>query len=442
MNIFFASLLECVRKSLQNVILCIIFISIFVGELIGLTVYATSQNARQNALKIIGAKIMMTSNESTDIECSINEEMMSQILTVQHVVSINQNRAEYAIPIGFKNSKETDGEPPTGSPQDKDWVDITPESVIIDAFREVKSADVFRENQVTLIEGIFPDTKNFGAIVEKRLAEVNGFHIGDVFTVTSSENIKVQIPIIGIYETKANFRVTEENSLGESIYAMSPYNRIYTDLTVAVQVYKTDITKLPLEIFVDDPKNLDIVANSIKEFDFDWNNLGLYNMTASYMRDEAGQVGVLDNFAKLIIFYVSSIGGILLLLILSVFTKYFEYESGILLALGATKKRALSQYYVTTAYIMGIALIISAAISRVYAGQLTDKMIENTSIEIDVISTYLTGFETSLEVTKASLTPTTWLMFIFTIVFFLFISGLLPLYTLSHLKPKDIITKK
>jgi len=442
MNIFFASLLESVRKPVQNVILCIIFISIFVGELIGLTVYATSQNARQSALEIIGAKMMMSSNESTDIECNINEKMISQILTVKHIVSVNQNRAEYAIPISFRNSKEIDGQPPASSPQDKDWVDITPESVIIDAFREVKSADVFRENQAKLIEGIFPDTKNCGAIIEKRLAEVNGFHIGDEFTVTSSENIEVQIPIIGIYETKANFRVTEENALGESIYAMSPYNRIYTDLTAVIQLYKTDITKLPLEIFVDAPKNLDIAANSIKEFDFDWENLGLYNMTASYMKDEAGQVGVLDNFAKLIIFYVSSIGGILLLLILSVFTKYFEYESGILLALGATKKRAIAQYYITTAYIMGIALIISVAISRVYAGQLTAKMIENTSVEMDVIASYLTGFETSLEVMQASLTPTTWFMFLVAIVFFLFVSGLLPLYTLLHLKPKDIIAKK
>jgi len=436
--------LECIRKPIKNIVLYIILSAIFTGTLIGLRVYISTQYSKENALNSIGAFIQLSENYENRVESfQITSNMIESIVELPHVTGINQNIAEYAIPVNFKNVKAYSGERP--DPNDKsyeEFYDITPDNIILDANLDNKSLDVFRLNQARLISGIIPDDSNPGLLIEKHLAEENHLTVGDPLILTSSKKIEISAEIIGIYETDAIFEITKNNTLGEGIFSMSPYNRIYSSLDIGIALYARSLANLCLKIIVDSPQNIDRVGKAIKMFDWDWKQYGLYNMTETYYQDHAQHIEKLGNYSKMLLFYIFAIGAIFLSVILTVFSRYYDYDSGILLALGSKKRTIIFQYFLSTLYIVAIAAITSIILAFTAASPLIEFILSSSN----TVSFGIAQFENALipdySVYLSSLGIIGVGVFVVIIFIFLIFSCISPVYHVIRFNPREILSEK
>lgn len=433
--------LECIRKPVKNIMLYIILTVIFTGALTGLRIYFSTQQARAKVIHSIGAFIQLSPEEGKNV--IISEDMIDSILRLPHVIGVNQTIAGYAVPVNFRNVKEYEGETP--DPNDlsyKEAYDIAPGNVVIDANTDNRFLDVFRLNQVHVLEGVIPDSKNKGIMVEKRLAEINGLKLGDMLTLTSSLEIEIEAEIIGIYETEAVFQITKNNSLGEGIFAMSPYNRIYASLNVGEVLYKNEASKQNLDIYIDFPQNVAVTGKAVKAFAWDWEKLSLYNMTESYYQDYAGHIENLSRTSKILLFYLLSIGAVFLSIVLTIFSHYYDYDSGILLALGERKLRIIGQYFLATLYIATAAMVTSVGLAYTIAVPWIKSVIDSSNSTFSLgIAQFYDGVTPDYSIHLDSFGIKGIVFYAVIVFLFLILSCMSPAYHVIRFKPRKILSE-
>jgi|GEM_PF-1829254 len=437
--------LECVRKPAKNIILYTILTVIFTGTLVGLRIYMSTWQTRKEVLHSIGAFIELSLDEGSDINSSpISSDMINRIMELPYVVGVNQTIAEYAIPVNFKNVKEYKGEKP--DPNDMSYeesYDIAPDNVVIDANIDNRFLDLFRLNQARVIDGTIPDSQNKGLMVEKHLAEVNSLKVGNKLTLTSSLKHEVAAEIIGVYETDTVFQITKHNSLGEGIFAMSPYNRIYASLDIGAALYNEDLAKLNLDIIIDSPEHVDVTGKSIKSFDWDWKSYSLYNMTETFYQDYGRHIESLSKFSKIMLFYVLAIGAIFLSIVLTIFSHYYDYDSGILLSMGAQKRMIIGQYFLATMYITLTAVITAIGLVYTVATPMINSIISSSNSTFTLgIGQFNDSITPDYSIYLSSLGFRGILLYIITIFSFLILSCIPPIYHVMRFKPREILSEK
>ena len=322
-------------------------------------------------------------------------------------------------------------------------VGLTPDSVIMDANLDCSIIDDFRIGDSVLITGNFPTESNPGVLLEERLAEQNRLTVGDSILLTYVNGKEVSAKVCGIYRTKGTFLVTEDNFVGEAVYAWSPYNRIYASLDLAQQLYEIDIEKLPLSIYVDSISHMKKVENKIKALELDWEHA--YELsditTQEYgFHKLASQIEEITSYSTLTIVYALLIGIILLSLILNLFLQYYIQDAGILIALGSGKVRVILQHLFATGMIAAVATLVAALISGLCTKSLMGKLIQNTTIEWTMVGSYQNGLEHTISIVPKWITPPEWGLFILGVALLLAISALPPLWKLLIYHPRSILT--
>lgn len=435
------SVIECVRKPIKSICLFLILSVIFMGTLIGVQVYHSSGRAQSKALEQIGAYILLElKDELKDKTQNITDDMKEGVMSVEHVKGVNQSIIEYAIPVNFENSKEHGGMiPDSDKSLYEHYIDLTPDSVILDSNWDCTLIDDFRLGYSKLIEGEYVSVEKPGVMIEEHLAEVNNLRIGSEISLSSEKGIIVESVVRGIYRTKAHFEITSSNNIGEAVFAMSPYNKIYTSLDVGLDIYDRSAEELSLYIYIDEPWNVQGVGEKIKELDFDWELYGLFNMTDTMYQMECGQIEVMGNYAKMIMLYVIAIGAVFLSLVLSLYMKYYCYDAGIFLALGARKRRVVLQYFVSMLMITILAVLVSSVCAYFVSGRVVEYLIEETEITRQVTSLYMNGLEFSYDVQVQTLGIKQYFLFLMITMIFVIFSCVPLLVQMIRFQPRQIL---
>jgi putative ABC transport system permease protein len=411
-----------------------------------LNIYSSADIAKNNALDTIGGYIVYEANGEIEepIEQRISEDIKERILPIKHVKGVNQKIQDYAFPVDFKNVKDYTGETPDSDPSlyEGNYDNLRPYSVIVDANIDCALIDDFRLRNSVLVEGEFPSDLRSGVIIEQRLAKQNNLAVGDKIALTSPVGKDVDALITGIYRTTGSFKITEDNSIGEAIFAMSPYNRIYSSLDIATSLYQIDKESLSLYIYVDQPQNVETVGKGIKSLDLNWKDYNLVNMTATLYSIEGTQIETLSAYARTILLYVIIIGAILISLILTIYVRYYLHDAGIFIALGASKKRVILQYAITVTAVALSALVISIIASNIVAGEITNGFIGQTAIPDNSTASYVSGLIPSYDVHTQALRLKDYAYFVgITILFLIFSCGLLA-YEIVRYRPRTILINK
>lgn len=435
-------ILECTRKPIKSFCLFLIMTIIFIGTLIGIQVYHSADYSKEKALEQIGAYILLElKDEYKDEKQNITDDMKRKIGELDYVNGINQSVVEYAIPVNFLNSKKYTGGkyPDVDKRSYQDFIDLTPDSVIIDANLDCTLIDDFRLGKSELIKGENVSSENKGVVIEQTLAELNDLEIGDKIVLTSIHDMEVETEIKGIYKTKASFDLTPDNMIGEAVFAMSPYNKIYASLEVGLQLYEKKEEELSLCIYVDQVSNVQKVGNKIKELEFDWNKYGLFNMTSTMYGMKCEQIEAISNYAKIIYVYSILIGAIILSLVLSVYVKYYCYDAGIFISIGASKGRIVLQYLSSILIIMAGSAFVSIVCSLILGHKVVDFFDVQTQSNYIVQSYFLNGFEDSYKIQKRILGMRQYVMFFLGTIGLTMFSCMPLIIELLHFQPRKIL---
>lgn len=267
-------------------------------------VYISSENAKDAFLDKVGNVITL----SSDSGAKIQDNVINQIIEIEHVIGINQNISDYAVPVNFENSKEYSGINPstqTGTMSDMMGSDtyMGSNSIVLDGNINTGFAKVFRLDQGKISAGIHPSELNSGALISEQIAETNGLSIGDHLSISFNGNIH-DIAVIGIYNTTQYFEITKDNYVGKDVFAYSPYNRIYVDMNTAITVFGQDTDSY--EIFVDEYQNIDSVGKELKnKLELDWGHYTLTNTTETIYQGNGGNIIYIQDYSHSIISYLA-----------------------------------------------------------------------------------------------------------------------------------------
>lgn len=323
----------------------------------------------------------------------ITESMIKEILSIDGVEDYMLNLS-YGIwtDLDLKPGAWADTEP------DKERIDgaftMLEEDLVlwrhetgIWACRNGKANKNFRTGALTISEGRnIQDGDQYKAVISEYLAEENGLSVGETFNVELKEGLckpsdepmktwgePLELEIVGVFH--ANFKQQVSDDTYESQYIE---NMIYTDMDTYAKLQEMEEQELQydnpdgytkVEFLVDDPMKIDSIIQQIKDSkDFNLENINISIDDSAYQTamKPYHQIRVFS----IVLLIIGSAGiGIVLFLLMKLWTQGRKHEAGILLSIGIGKRRILCQM-LTECFIMAVAALF---LSLLLSGTLIDK---------------------------------------------------------------------
>lgn len=344
-------MLKCVKeyilqRPMKYIVFCIIILAIIYGEFIGLYGLSIAKQGEKDLFLYNGAAISLYSQ---DYELSDNDFI--KIREIDNVTGINNFTEINALPKGgIHNVKEHVGADPKLMSEmiiekgygDEILTDEAVNGVILEAHMDTELSHMFHwEKAVSLVEGVFPSNENKGVLVESRFAQLNNLKVGDSCTFNISEYGKdCTYSICGIYKVDSEFYINKKNGLGEGVYSISPYNKVYMDYDTAVETIGLKSAKQDgCGIYVDQLSHVDGVISTLEKMFGD--NVDISNNELAVSEDESSQVKQTMDNAIMVIICVTCIGGILLLVLSILFSKQNNSDGITFSGLGFSKLKTI-----------------------------------------------------------------------------------------------------
>ena len=440
--LFKIALLEIRGKFTKSFILFLIFLVLFIGVLTSFTLLSSAMETKTSILEKIGASITLDySDAAQTVESIFTADIIKKLSTVENVIGINQNYADFVMPLNFKNNKSYSGENPYLQEVQIENDPGFEDNIVFEGNIRTDLIDIFRNGSAHLLLGSYPTNKQPGAVISSVLAEQNKLNINDIITV-SAYGKEMSINIIGIYETSAKFQITSDNIIGAAVFAYSPFNRIYVDIDSFETLFNMDKTTLPIHIYINSPTNVQVTGENIKSMDFDWNIFRLVNTTATEYSMLANSIEAIIKFTKAFTVLFVLVVSVVIIIVMSIWAETVQYESGIYLSLGASKWKAMRILLVATIFTAIPALIIAICTSEGLASLILyyrQCAIENTS---DISNQFFTGIELGVNIILSKPNMDLYVFFIIVAIGMILLACSLPFYAVFKLKPKEILSKK
>lgn len=262
------------------------------------------------------------------------------------------------------------------------------------------------------------------ALISEEVAALNGLSVGDTFTMNftqdfqfitsmgievSESDLHPEIEIIGIYKTTETIDPSSENFEWMSRYE-SPFNRIlmpnstYYALQLPMRQasfdyyaaqnpddpYYSDPSNRPtiesndyinaVVFLLDDPLNVDSFINDYSELTAD--NYRMFNADNDTFNQMARPLDSISLYANVIVAIVVVNAIIIITLVTALTLKTREYEIGVLVSIGASKLKVVSQLFVEL-IIIGLIGFTFSVVSGSLIASTAGEAILNYQVAVD-----------------------------------------------------------
>ncbi|PKM90087.1 MAG: hypothetical protein CVU85_01335 [Firmicutes bacterium HGW-Firmicutes-10] len=406
---FVTRALEYIKKQkARSILLFVLFFIIANIAMAGLSVYRASEVAKQNIRSEIGASVIYSIDSvkiATDVKSGLiqyetdpstlvgvpllknvqllmNQDYVKSVDMIIHLEVVNEMLEQYIYIPTTTSTGQGKAVPATDS---GDFSLKTYSSPI---------PTDFSNNNATLIEGRFAnETEISGAsnviIVEKTFAENNQLKLGDNVELTEfngTDSSLVSFSIIGIYTSNI---VLDDRVARTMSPALLPQNQFFIHLDAIENIMSTPISDdLLLAGAVFELKDPTYIS-TFKNFAAEEINLkyGLLDANDALYNQLSGPIDSLGDLSGMMVIIVMIAGALILGLITALTVNQRKYEIGMLLAIGESKIKIISQFIVEVAVIAVIAFGLS-----VFTGVQAGKMIsQSVSVQPTTTSISNTG---------------------------------------------------
>lgn len=245
---------------------------------------------------------------------------------------------------------------------------------MVKAVRDSSLCQAFLDEEYELIEGehIKPEDKD-KILISKALAQENHLSIGDKIVLTHAklgsdkgvytDLIKEKsayetVEVKGIYRIKNN----SDNTLNPT--AKKAENLLFSDsqLLIHLQEQKQGIYEGEISFFIADPLHLDKMVKEVKNMDsIDWKNHVINSNDFKYSQI-AEQLQGMQKVVIALTMITSSLGLVVLMLILTLRMRGRIQEAGILLAIGKSKQEIMGQFLLEALVLLLLGFWLSVII--------------------------------------------------------------------------------
>lgn len=349
-----------VRNWKRNFIIVFIVALILLTEMLCFCLSASASKGEQDAFIYNGAAFMI----DIDSDHILTEQLRDAIAEIDHVTGLSCSAVYTMTANNLERSEQHTG-------YTLEQTEINREHA--HQFTLIADVDVamsrwfWREKNVSLVEGVFPSKENQGLLIESRIAEENNIGCGDTVEFLLNDNQSVfSLPICGIYMVDSDFELADPQEYDYKSedasfdpYDVSPYNRIYASYDAIASFTKEPLGQDgSLYVFVDSYDSIETVAPLLKELVGE--EYALYDRGTKFLEDY-GVLTLVRHLSQIISSFTAITGIILILIIMTYFAFHFNYECGLMILMGQTRRSILGKYLIVILLIVlgagGLALL-------------------------------------------------------------------------------------
>lgn len=443
MNLLKRAVLYSVRKKGKTLTLFLLIGLVSTFLLSCFSILSAVEILNANIRKSIGAAFYIRANsnvvQNDKGEFSIEDKRIR--ITDDNISEIEKcGEVAYCNPINYGYAKSEDIK---FIPGDRDEPDNNMGQIT--ALRYSFLHSDFSDKGVSLSDGKHIDkTSEKSIIISRELALANGISLGDKVILKSAKfgtgdgkytdiwedgRKEVEVIVTGIYEI-----LKENNSVTAT--AAKQENRIYASLDVLSELGESEPSVYTGEVdfYVIDPAELTQIVPRVRKIDsIDWithfirTNDFQYSKISESMESFSG-------FVKALLICVSVVSVAIITLILALSMRNRVRESGILLAVGISKKEILTQFILETLMAAIAGFITSYIVYYAVRDSLANMLFADYQPNLITDESLKNGIEFSLSIW---IIISVYLCQLIVIVLSVVISSM----TILRLKPKEILNK-
>ena len=443
MNLFKRAVLYSVRKKGKTLILFLLIGLVSTFLLSCFSILSAVEDLNADIRKSIGAAFYIRANsnvvQNDKGEFSIENKQIR--ITDDNVAEIKKcGEIAYCNPInyGYAKSENIKFIPGDRDDSDNNMGQIT-------ALRYSFLHSDFSDKIISLSDGNHIDQKSDkSVIISCELALANGISLGDKVILKSAKfgtgdgkytdiwedgRKEVEVIVTGIYEI-----LKENNSVTAT--AAKRENHIYASLDVLSELGEAEPSVYTGEVdfYVIDPVELTLIVPKVRKIgSIDWETHFIRTNDFQYSKISES-METLSGFVKALLICVSAVSAAIITLILTLSMRNRIRESGILLAVGISKKEILTQFILETLIAAIAAFIASYIVYYAVQGGLANMLFADHQPNLISDDSIKNGIEFGLGILKIILV---YLCQLIVIVLSVVISSM----TILRLKPKEILNK-
>lgn len=382
-----------------------VFSAILIFVLAGLTIRSGADLATTNAKKSVGATVTLSTNREAMFKQSDSEDensrpdpgsfertpvnlsdakkiaKLSNVKSYSFEASTSADKSSGIEPISSDSDASNDSTENTEESTDEQMAGfggggapggMSQGDFQIKGVSESSSYSEFSAGTASLVEGEAITSEDEGTnnvLIEQSLAEANDLSVGDTFKIKDTDDKDVEVTIKGIYKTSDS-----GDSMSAQFNFMNPSNTIFSSYTMVNTLTGSEGKTIDSAVYnLEDPKDMDsFVKQANKLIDTDTFSLETNDQMYQQMLQPLNNV---SSFAKNIVILVAAAGVIILTLIIMLSIRERKYEIGVLLSLGESRMKVISQFFVEIFICMIFALGIAAASGNVVGNAVGNQLL-------------------------------------------------------------------
>ncbi len=408
MNFIKRAFISVKKRFSKNILLLAVFLIVANLVIAGLSIKTATDKAADLARQKLGSSVTLsfdmmsqmqgnrTPGEKVTIEReSLTTSMADELAAIEYVVAYNYLVSSTANATDFEAVEIDTGGTNTTQGPTIDWgnsgnggpggrgegsmpsIQFNSGDLSIQGVVSVSYLDEFTSGKYVLNDGEYitaEDSESDYVMIEATLASQNNLSVGDTIEIESVDgSVSKALTIKGIYEIVDNDTLS---TIGFS--RENPQNTIYTSYKTAggMDTNYTDGEISSAIYYLDDPENIDAFKAEAESAAIDFTKFTLDADDSAY-EQMMGPIENVASFSNITVIVTVIAGVVIITLLLVLSLKSRNYEIGVLLAIGESKLKIISQLLVETLMIAGIAIVISSASGNIISQKVGDVLLEN-----------------------------------------------------------------
>ncbi len=361
--------LYTMRKKTKTLILFLVLVTISTFILTGLSIYKAADDSALSLRRSVGGSIHLELDENNRKNWQYQQAAGGMLVDyvgapitdedIQKIMSIDGIKAYNGLVDGSVFAKDFSFISGFSFGAGSDYSRLP-------SVTNSEYFNFFTRKAFQLVEGRhIKEDDDHVVLISTAIAQKNALKLGDTITVQccydSGNYPDVSLTIIGIYAYEADneFNTTSTDKR----------NRLIIDHKAMQEIMQRDVIQYDngVDFYVDDPREMERIANQIKALDLDWDSFTL-TMDNSAYEAVASPLTTMQNLIVWLIVGCVAVSVSILILILSMWIKQRRHETGILLSVGISKSRIILQYTIEVLMIavvaFGLSFFTSSLISQ------------------------------------------------------------------------------
>lgn len=345
------------RKRNRTIIVFIILTVVLSCLYSCLNISKSTSNLEKDLYKISNTSLSITKNNGDTFETNQFKEL-DNIKEIKEIITVYDGLARTT------NIKVVDG---TQLIELDDFSGEYKNMLSVEATNNSEKNNLFSSGVFTIIKGRHINNDDRGKIlIHKELAEKNKLNLNDKIKLelidfnNSKKKMEYEFEIIGIFTGKKQEKYTGLSSdFSENMVFID-----YESSQKALNKYENNKIVSKLEIFSDSSENTKVALNKIKKIKTAWSQ---YNVSSdnNVLEETLESIDGIKHIINIMTYSIMLSGIIVLSLILILWLRERIHEIGVLLSIGVSKIKIVTQFILELLFISLPSLVLSLFLGNV-----------------------------------------------------------------------------